>query len=178
MTTFEENIIIFGEENLRTIALSKISSLSGMLDRSEDRLYTMKKKSATCKSCDDVLYEIGTDRLEAETQRYKSKLWGWRIKKKILDGEELPNCSYDLDEIKRTVLISSLMPQKPTLTAPNREFYPCPLHNETKPSFVVYLKDNSFHCFGCKEHGDVIALHMKLEGLDFKSSIKSLSNNV
>lgn len=51
----------------------------------------------------------------------------------------------------------------------------CPFHSETRPSFKVYTHDNSFYCFSCKEHGDVIDLVMKLKGLKFKEAVRYLS---
>lgn len=32
----------------------------------------------------------------------------------------------------------------------------CPFHHEKTPSFVVYKDNSTFHCFGCKTHGDII----------------------
>jgi|TARA_R100000808_G_scaffold23509_2_gene52253 hypothetical protein len=34
----------------------------------------------------------------------------------------------------------------------------CPFHQDTHPSFYIYLDTNSFHCFGCKVGGDSIEL--------------------
>lgn len=50
----------------------------------------------------------------------------------------------------------------------------CPLHNEDTPSFVIYLKDNSFKCFGCGAYGDSITIYMRLYNTDFKSAVKAL----
>jgi DNA primase len=44
-----------------------------------------------------------------------------------------------------------------------RTFCPFPEHKETKPSFTLYPHDNSYHCFGCKEHGSILNL-MRLFG--------------
>jgi hypothetical protein len=49
----------------------------------------------------------------------------------------------------------------------------CPLHNDRSPSFVIY-PDNHFHCYGCHEHGDTIALTQKLHGLPFIEAVKYL----
>ncbi len=40
----------------------------------------------------------------------------------------------------------------------------CPFHNERTPSAEIY--PNSFHCFGCGTHGDVIGFTQKLFRLD------------
>ena len=42
---------------------------------------------------------------------------------------------------------------------------PLPGHNEKTESFTVYVKTNSFYCFGCSTGGDVITLHRLLKGL-------------
>ena len=43
---------------------------------------------------------------------------------------------------------------------------PCPIHQDTDPSFVVYPKTQSYYCFGCKSGGDVINL-AKVLGVEF-----------
>lgn len=40
----------------------------------------------------------------------------------------------------------------------------CPFHDERTPSAKIY--PDSFHCFGCGEHHDVISFTQKLFGLD------------
>ena len=56
-------------------------------------------------------------------------------------------------------------------------FAHCPFHREKTASFKVY-PDNSYYCFGCHEHGDVISLVMKLEGTDFKGAYARLDRNI
>jgi hypothetical protein len=56
----------------------------------------------------------------------------------------------------------------------NRGIGLCPLHGEKTSSFTVYLKENTWHCFGCHEGRDVVDLVMKLEGLDFLQAVKKL----
>jgi len=56
----------------------------------------------------------------------------------------------------------------------NRQTYLCPLHNEKTPSFVWYIQNNSWYCFGCGQGGDVIDLYMKLHNVDFKSAVNKL----
>jgi len=50
----------------------------------------------------------------------------------------------------------------------------CPFHEEKTPSFVIYLNDNHFHCYGCGKHGDSIAFLMEKESVDFKEAVRRL----
>ena len=50
----------------------------------------------------------------------------------------------------------------------------CPFHNEKTPSFRVNQAKGVYHCFGCGESGDAIALVMQLETLSFPEAVKSL----
>jgi DNA primase len=51
----------------------------------------------------------------------------------------------------------------------------CPFHNETAPSFQVNAELGFFHCFGCKESGDVFGFLMKREGLSFPEALHQLA---
>lgn len=53
----------------------------------------------------------------------------------------------------------------------------CPFHNEKTPSFVVNDDEGFYHCFGCKESGDVISFLMKYESCDFLQAIEILAKN-
>ncbi len=51
----------------------------------------------------------------------------------------------------------------------------CPFHSEKTPSFSVNQERGFFHCFGCKESGDVIAFVMKYHSLPFLDALKELA---
>ncbi len=51
----------------------------------------------------------------------------------------------------------------------------CPFHSEKTPSFSVNPERGFFHCFGCKESGDVIAFIMKYHSLPFLDAVKELA---
>lgn len=53
----------------------------------------------------------------------------------------------------------------------------CPFHNEKTPSFTVNGDEGFYHCFGCKESGDVISFVMKYESCDFLEAIEILAKN-
>ncbi len=50
----------------------------------------------------------------------------------------------------------------------------CPFHSEKTPSFSVNQERGFFHCFGCKESGDVISFVMKYHSLPFLEAVKEL----
>ncbi len=50
----------------------------------------------------------------------------------------------------------------------------CPFHEEKHASFYIYPETNTFHCFGCQEHGDIIKLTMHLYGVSFKEAVRML----
>ncbi|MBU0682261.1 MAG: DNA primase [Proteobacteria bacterium] len=51
----------------------------------------------------------------------------------------------------------------------------CPFHSEKTPSFSVNQDRGFFHCFGCKESGDVISFIMKYHSLSFVDALKELA---
>ena len=52
----------------------------------------------------------------------------------------------------------------------------CPFHQEKTPSAKIY--PDSFHCFGCGEHNDVISFTQKMFGLDKPiEAVKKLNEN-
>lgn len=53
----------------------------------------------------------------------------------------------------------------------------CPFHNEKTPSFSVNQEEGFFHCFGCKESGDVISFVQKMESCEFYDAIRILAEN-
>ncbi len=51
----------------------------------------------------------------------------------------------------------------------------CPFHNEKTPSFSVSEDKQVYHCFGCKESGNVISFIQKYQGLTFPETIEYLA---
>jgi len=49
-------------------------------------------------------------------------------------------------------------------------------HDEKTPSLKFYEDTQTYHCFGCKAHGDVISLVQQVEGCSFMTAVNSLSD--
>ena len=42
----------------------------------------------------------------------------------------------------------------------------CPFHQDAQPSFTANTQLNSFHCFGCHKHGNILRFVALKEGID------------
>ncbi|HET9494226.1 MAG TPA: DNA primase [Chloroflexia bacterium] len=79
-------------------------------------------------------------------------------------------------EIKQRLDIESVVGESVRLSRAGRNLKGlCPFHSEKTPSFVVYPKDGSYHCFGCGANGDIFNFLMKTEGLDFRGALEKLA---
>src|SRR5262245_18196095 len=53
-----------------------------------------------------------------------------------------------------------------------RLWWPCPFHQDRNPSFAVDPGKPWWRCYGCSEHGDAVALVMKLRGVAFPEAVR------
>lgn len=82
-------------------------------------------------------------------------------------------------ELKRKNDLVSIASNYLQLEQKGRSFWACcPFHNEKTPSFSINNEGGFYHCFGCKESGDVIKFVEKMENVDFMDAIKILADRV
>lgn len=74
--------------------------------------------------------------------------------------------------VERALEVWGIQPDR-ARSRPGRElWYRCPLHREKTPSFKVDPRKGLFHCFGCHQGGDVIALVVAFLGLQLGAAIR------
>ena len=82
-----------------------------------------------------------------------------------------------LDNLKQRCDIVDVVSRYVPLKKNGREYVGCcPFHHERTPSFMVYSETQSYHCFGCKESGDVIQFIRKYDNLSFMDAVEHLAN--
>jgi len=83
--------------------------------------------------------------------------------------------SAEVARIKDRVPIAEFVGRYVLLRRSGRAFVGlCPFHEDHRPSFTVYSEKGNFHCYGCGEHGDVIAFLMKFRRLTFPEAVQIL----
>jgi DNA primase len=76
----------------------------------------------------------------------------------------------------RTDIVAVISESVPSLKKRGRRFLGlCPFHKEKTPSFNVNQDSGVYHCFGCKESGDVITFLMRAEGYAFNEAVRALA---
>jgi DNA primase len=81
-----------------------------------------------------------------------------------------------VDEVKQRTDIVEVIGRDVTLTKAGKTFKGlCPFHAEKNPSFYVYPEQQSWHCFGCNNGGDVFSFIMKKQNIDFSEALRQLA---
>ncbi len=76
----------------------------------------------------------------------------------------------------RTDIVAVISESVPSLKRRGRRFLGlCPFHKEKTPSFNVNPDSGMYHCFGCKESGDVFRFFERVEGYTFLEAVRVLA---
>jgi len=85
----------------------------------------------------------------------------------------------EVQELKSLIRIEEVIGRYVQLRVSGQNFVGCcPLHEDGKPSFVVFPRTQSFYCFGCRAHGDVITFLMRQQGHTFRKAVEVLKQLV
>ena len=88
------------------------------------------------------------------------------------------NRRHDVDAIKRAHPLAQVVSSsgvRLTRSGPSSLKGCCPFHDDKRPSLIVDERDDHFHCYGCRAHGDVISWVMRREGIGFTAACDLLS---
>ena len=124
------------------------------------------------------LIEEFIENAKDEIHKFKSRIRKLKFTLNPELVERYRTKSFNIEEIKRTP-IDDIMPYQPSGFDISRAYYKCPLHSdgkETKASLVVYKDNNTWYCFGCNAHGDIIEMYQQLHECDFITACRALSN--
>jgi DNA primase len=86
-----------------------------------------------------------------------------------------------LDDIRGRVSISSVVgrrvawDRRKTNAGKGDYWACCPFHNEKSPSFHVDDRKGRYHCFGCKQSGDIFTFLVEKEGASFPEAVERLA---
>ncbi len=81
-----------------------------------------------------------------------------------------------VEEIRSRINILDIISEYVTLKRAGKSYKGlCPFHAEKTSSFNVSEEFQSWHCFGCGEHGDVFSFLMKIENLTFAEVLERLA---
>lgn len=84
-----------------------------------------------------------------------------------------------MDHLKSRVPLASWIEKKIKLTRKGKLLLGnCPFHQEKTSSFTVYEVQDTFHCFGCGVHGDIIKFIMMSDHLSFPDAVQKLADHV
>jgi phage/plasmid primase-like uncharacterized protein len=81
----------------------------------------------------------------------------------------------DFDAIRHTYPLDTVVGQSRKLIKSGRnKLAVCPFHPDRSPSLVLY-PDNTYHCYGCAQHGDVIDYIAGTQHLSIPEAIRFLT---
>jgi len=92
------------------------------------------------------------------------------------EGHPIPTSSGIVAEIKSKLPVIDVVGETVSLKRAGTVHKGlCPFHAEKTPSFIVTPDRETWHCFGCGEHGDIFTFVMRRDGLDFREALTHLA---
>jgi hypothetical protein len=112
------------------------------------------------------------------------ELGATKLKRRGFDGIERPtqppvekgNGLLPSERIKAAISVKDFVSQFVELSPSGTGL--CPFHEDNNPSFNVNDEENYWHCFACNKGGSVIDFYMVLQGCDFQTAVRKLSEQL
>lgn len=81
-----------------------------------------------------------------------------------------------IEQVKNASNIVTVAGRYLPLVKKGRDYWACcPFHHEKTPSFAISEERQFFHCYGCKESGNVIKLVQHMENIEFLPAVELLA---
>ena len=86
----------------------------------------------------------------------------------------------DIEEVKQRTNLADVVGEYVQLKSAGSGEYKgrCPFHDEKSPSFTVSASKGLYHCFGCKEGGNLFDFVAKMDGITFPEVIEKLAGRI
>ena len=82
-----------------------------------------------------------------------------------------------IEELKKIAKISDFILESTTgKVRGEKGMAICPFHGEKTPSMSFTDNENLFHCFGCKEGGDIYKFVQEIKGLEFSDAVEEVAS--
>lgn len=140
--------------------------------------------------CDKLEVKINLPNVQENYELYdKISTWKENVERQLAELKKSQRAkvnifefSYELiAEIKDRVSIADMVDQlniSRKRSGSNRYVLCCPFHDESTPSFMIYVEDDTYHCFGCQIHGDAIDFYQNTLGIEFDEALIQLSDKL
>ena len=81
----------------------------------------------------------------------------------------------DIDELKARIRLEELAAKYVSLSPKGQALVArCLFHDDREPSLVIYPETQTFYCYGCRAHGDVLSFLMRAGGMTFPDAVDAL----
>lgn len=79
-----------------------------------------------------------------------------------------------IETFRKPDIVSVIEPIIPLRRAGRNLIGRCPFHEDRNPSFTINPERQTFRCYGCQMHGDVIEFIRQYHGLSFRDALREL----
>ena len=167
---------IFGKTAVQRVCREKTDILLDTVKQYTIELDHKNRDYAKCAEEDTMYYKLWISLIKIQIRSVNKDIDKWqRMYNQVKDRKESTGKNLvNVEEVKARVQIIDLL-GTPEWQSGNRAKYKCVLHEEDTASLVVYLDQNTCHCYGCGFNSDVVGLYMAMNNCDFRTALNELN---